>query len=217
MRALVVAALLSGVAGGAGAASFDCAKATARIEKMICGDAELSRLDGETADAYAQALQAWDGRIAGYVRSSQRMWVRGDRVLERPGGDRGGIYCHDDKTAIPCLRGLYKDRLATLRGGAFRLSGVYEKGGAILKLHATAEGLSLEWMIDGESGGGEQRQAVPPGKTVLDYAFDDQACRVRLTFAADAVTVVQNGACGTKDIDGRWVRNPKRLPEDEQF
>lgn len=212
---ILLAALL--FPGAAHAASFDCAKAKARIEKMICGDPELSRLDGETARAYAEALAAWDGKIAAYVRLNQRMWVRGDRVLEAPGGDRGGIYCHDDKTAVACLRGLYKDRLALLRGGAFPLSGIYEKDGAILKLLATAEGLSLEWMIDNETGGGEIFVPVARGATVVDFSFDGQACRLRLTFTAADVAVDQYGACGTRDIDGRWVRNQARLAEDEMF
>jgi uncharacterized protein len=40
----------------AAAASFDCASAAARIEKLICADAELSRLDDMLAADYRQAL-----------------------------------------------------------------------------------------------------------------------------------------------------------------
>jgi len=216
MRILILLAAMW-CAGAAHAASFDCAKAGVKIEKMICQDAELSRLDGELAKAYAEALTAWDGKIAAYVRASQRAWVRGDRVLEMPGGDRGGIYCHDDKTAIPCLRGLYRARITLLRGGAFPLSGIYEKGGAFLKLMGTEEGLRLEWTIGDETGGEERYFTVPRGARGVNFAFNGQACRLRLTFTAADVMVDQEGACGTKDIDGRWVRNQARLPEDEMF
>ena len=34
------------------AASFDCAKAGTKVEKLICGDAGLSKLDDELAAAY---------------------------------------------------------------------------------------------------------------------------------------------------------------------
>jgi uncharacterized protein len=54
--------MLCGSAGAPGAApenrgaSFDCAKASTRIEKMICSDGEASDLDGQLARAYRDAL-----------------------------------------------------------------------------------------------------------------------------------------------------------------
>ena len=39
------------------AASFDCAKAVTNIEKMICSDAELSKLDEELSKAYSEVLK----------------------------------------------------------------------------------------------------------------------------------------------------------------
>lgn len=38
------------------AASFDCAKATTKVEKLICADPELSKLDEEMADLYKKTL-----------------------------------------------------------------------------------------------------------------------------------------------------------------
>ena len=43
-------------ADNAVAASFDCAKATSRIDHIICGNVSLSMLDGQLAAAYAGAL-----------------------------------------------------------------------------------------------------------------------------------------------------------------
>src|SRR5262249_33022035 len=45
-------------AGDATAASFDCAKATTAVEKMICADPALSQADERLAEAYKQAMSA---------------------------------------------------------------------------------------------------------------------------------------------------------------
>jgi uncharacterized protein len=39
------------------AASFDCGKATSEVEKLICGNEELSRLDDSLSEAYQEALK----------------------------------------------------------------------------------------------------------------------------------------------------------------
>jgi uncharacterized protein len=56
------------------AASFDCAKAQTKVEKLICSDAELSKLDEYLATAYTKALKV-DGKSA-EVRNAQRQWVK---------------------------------------------------------------------------------------------------------------------------------------------
>ncbi len=38
------------------AASFDCSKATSEVEKLICGDEELSKLDDSLNKAYLERL-----------------------------------------------------------------------------------------------------------------------------------------------------------------
>ena len=40
------------IAGNADAASFDCGKATSEVEKIICSDDELSRLDESLSKVY---------------------------------------------------------------------------------------------------------------------------------------------------------------------
>jgi uncharacterized protein len=55
------------------AASFDCAKASTNIEKLICGNAELSKLDEEMGEAYKAAL-----RNAGHPiseKQAQKKWL----------------------------------------------------------------------------------------------------------------------------------------------
>ena len=56
------------------AASFDCAKAGTKVEKLICGDAELSKLDEELSAAYKAALQ--DQSEAESIKQAQKQWLK---------------------------------------------------------------------------------------------------------------------------------------------
>jgi uncharacterized protein len=67
--ALIAEALTTGDARGA---SFDCAKATPPIEKLICGDPTLSAADEAIAIAWQAALAASLDRTA--LRDEQRSW-----------------------------------------------------------------------------------------------------------------------------------------------
>ncbi|HLK91961.1 MAG TPA: lysozyme inhibitor LprI family protein [Polyangia bacterium] len=101
MRALLtVSCCLAGVAAAApvaAAASFDCAKARAPIEKTICGDAALSELDGRLAAAYRRALALASDPEA--LKTEQRAWLTGKRKS-----------CAD----AVCLKQAYAARLAAL-------------------------------------------------------------------------------------------------------
>ena len=55
--------------------SFDCVKARSRVEKLICSDAELARLDRELGRLYARAkAAAIDG--AAFGRQTSEEWHR---------------------------------------------------------------------------------------------------------------------------------------------
>lgn len=56
LRSTAAAALLILLPPAAHAAGFDCAKAASPTEKAICADAALSKLDGDLAAAWKQAL-----------------------------------------------------------------------------------------------------------------------------------------------------------------
>lgn len=56
------------------AASFDCTKASSKIEKMICGDEKLSKLDEELNLAYKNVLQ--DESQSEAVRQAQKKWIK---------------------------------------------------------------------------------------------------------------------------------------------
>ena len=61
------------------AASFDCNKAKTDVEKGICNDPELSKLDSEIAEIY----QKFDKNSKYYreIVKAQREWITKDRYL----------------------------------------------------------------------------------------------------------------------------------------
>lgn len=81
------------------AASFDCTKATSKIEKMICNDSDLSQLDEDLSAAYRSALQ--EGKQSEELKQDQRRWIK----------ERNS--CSD----ITCVKESYKSRIATLSLG----------------------------------------------------------------------------------------------------
>ena len=87
-------------------ASFDCSAAKTAIERTICSDLELARLDRQVRDAYlfqVDLYQKADERER--LHLMQREWVaRRDAACgSRPSGE-----------AVACLTGLYRDRLKVL-------------------------------------------------------------------------------------------------------
>ncbi len=59
------------------AASFDCLKASTKIEKLICDNVELSKLDEDLSKAYLLSLQRSD--VKQKAVQSQREWLRDRR------------------------------------------------------------------------------------------------------------------------------------------
>ena len=74
MKALlaIAAALL---APALHAASFDCAKASTRVEKAICASPALGKLDEDVAAAYAAARAGLDDTWRARLLRSQREWL----------------------------------------------------------------------------------------------------------------------------------------------
>jgi uncharacterized protein len=61
------------------AASFDCGKAVTEVEKLICSDEDLSRLDESLNREYLEALKRTD--IKEHIIKSQRQWLKYERNL----------------------------------------------------------------------------------------------------------------------------------------
>lgn len=76
-RNALFAALLLGcvlLAPAAQAASFDCGKAGTKVEKLICADSAISRLDDELAKVYGGALKLSPDKSR--LMQEQREWLK---------------------------------------------------------------------------------------------------------------------------------------------
>jgi uncharacterized protein len=83
----LVAAVLAALSGlHAQAASFDCTKASARVERMICADISLSRLDDAMDQTYGRmrAAQREDAGADGWLKKTQREWLRRRNACDMP-------------------------------------------------------------------------------------------------------------------------------------
>jgi len=78
------------------AASFDCGKAGTKVEKLICVDQELSKLDEELAVSYADALKSTDPAS---LKAEQKAWIK---VRNR---------CVD----VACIQKAYRQRTEAIR------------------------------------------------------------------------------------------------------
>jgi uncharacterized protein YecT (DUF1311 family) len=79
------------------AASFDCAKAASNIEKLICGDNELSKLDETLHKAYRQAIDRSVDKAK--ATKEQRRWLKDVR---------------NTCTEASCLESAYQGRIGEL-------------------------------------------------------------------------------------------------------
>lgn len=83
----------TGLVRGA-APSFDCAKASALVEKTICHDLRLAALDRELAAALAKAMEGWPDAEQGRQRAAQRAWLA---TRDACGDERDVTRCLDDR------------------------------------------------------------------------------------------------------------------------
>lgn len=87
-------------------ASFDCARAGTAIEKAICGAPELSQLDRQLSQAYAQRRASVQGQQRQVLTDAQRAWIRSRDAA-----------CLTDGRADPgCLAELYRRRIVEISG-----------------------------------------------------------------------------------------------------
>lgn len=96
---LLILLVMGFFASDAFAASFDCGKAAGPVEKLICGDQDVSRLDTQLQGTYQTALGAVDASSKDRLVKEQRNWIRYTRNI-----------CQDEA----CLGDAYKARIAVL-------------------------------------------------------------------------------------------------------
>jgi len=83
------------------AASFDCARASATLEKTICADKALNDADTKLGSVYRQLLKALPEGDAGRLRQDQRAWLK-----------TRTSFCRD--TDATCILPVYQARISVL-------------------------------------------------------------------------------------------------------
>jgi uncharacterized protein len=83
--------------------SFDCAKASSDVEKLICSDAGLAELDRSLADLYHRVLENTPKGEQKLLKAEQRGWVKG----------RDDCWKADDLR--DCVAGEYRARIDELK------------------------------------------------------------------------------------------------------
>ena len=84
------------------AASFDCDKASRDLDKAICSNPKLSKLDEDMSSYYFKLKQTLDRNAAGSLLKEQRIWLK-----------KRNEACSSNSTE--CLIGLYRQRILELR------------------------------------------------------------------------------------------------------
>ena len=69
--------------------SFDCGKTGTPAEELVCGDAELARLDRRLADVFDRALAASEAVAA--LKVEQGMWIAGRNACRAEDDLRGCV------------------------------------------------------------------------------------------------------------------------------
>ena len=73
---------------GAPAWAFDCAKATSRSEKAICGDARALAADSAMSAAFSNSIKGADGKTKAQMLGSQIAWIKErDNICAQNQGD----------------------------------------------------------------------------------------------------------------------------------
>ena len=88
-----------GLAFHAYGASFNCGIAKSKVEKAICAEPELNKLDEQVGAAYKSALS--NHPLPSYVKARQREWLHNNQLCEI-------------KSLNECLKNNYQERLSQL-------------------------------------------------------------------------------------------------------
>jgi uncharacterized protein YecT (DUF1311 family) len=105
-RLLIIFVLFGLFTTQANAASFDCKKASTWLEKTVCSNPELSKLDEQMAKAYQDALASLSPKGQKETREYQKRWLK--ETLPNCKNDKQDI-------SVECLKYNYKDRIKQLQ------------------------------------------------------------------------------------------------------
>lgn len=180
----------------AGAVTFDCAKAGTPVEKMICADAALSRLDDNLGVAYQRAMERVGDKPM--MLDRQRNWLAERNACKN----------------IACVKELYQMRLRGLNEMvASPWTGLYvrhtqgkvDPNTAKIWIHANSDGnisVNGKAVLKNPAGAkGKERQArvgswghVQEGSDTITFGLE--MCEVSARRAGAVLQVEDSGHCG---------------------
>lgn len=196
--AVVLTFAMSGIAAAQGP-SFDCARATQDVEKAICDDSELARLDVGVAQAYDRVRKAFDPQSADLLRADQSMFLNiRDSVFEQDAKDLAARLRERQAFLAdihPASRNGFAGEWKNVLGGVT----VTRKGGETLEVSiSSAEPLQARWVCNVEGEARREGDAL-----VITSDADDERWSVRLSLFGSTLSVeqtepkdTQNPMCG---------------------
>lgn len=204
--------------------SYNCAKASSRMERFICDEPDLADLDSAFGSHYAETL-ARHTDLTQRLRQEQRAWLK-DRQGQCGGIDPAQSTEAADRLFV-CLRDAYVQRNMELfvlndtpqpiAGPAdIGAAGTYTGKAGTVTLSATKPDGSASVSVDVRAAdgscaikGGVQRE----GPSWYIFRDKDKECRIVLNSAGSTLQVETQGACAksfcsgnSPALDGDYVR-----------
>jgi uncharacterized protein len=99
----LAAVILGAMAAAAAEPGFDCAKASHKVEQLICEDDALAGLDRKLSQLYRQAEKDFSAEEAARQRTAQRAWIVKRNACEKETDVRG------------CVENAYRQRTIALQ------------------------------------------------------------------------------------------------------
>lgn len=114
--------------------SFDCAKAKTRVEKLICSDAELAKLDREMSSEYHSLVsdKTLDGELKEILKNNQKKWL--DSREKTP-----CLENEDVSEQQKCIKNVYRIRIKEINddkndfAGTGRFTPIFDCSKAFIK------------------------------------------------------------------------------------
>ena len=205
------------VSGPTAAASFDCDRARSKLNRTICADPHLSRLDRTVWDAYGERIKTLSPHQYAHVRERHILWRRSR-----------GLY----DASTEALRHEYESHLAWLRHPFLPFEGAYRRDSAVqaridvevdagapdrVDLRGLLHGYSASrWHADASYVGDGEGPAVAP-HTVTSATIrlrpqiadrpqaSPNTCEFHISFATETLFLRSSGDCGA-DFGGRYEK-----------
>lgn len=115
LSALALLCVTAEPSASAFAQSFDCAKASTPVERLICADPALAALDGALGAWIRKSLRAAPANRQATLTDARGWLKERDRRCPVPSGAKGQPNDGNDAKAADCLKTLYRERLAQLK------------------------------------------------------------------------------------------------------